>query len=82
MKRIFLYLLIPSFFFLSCKDLIVTEPESNLNVEDFEAAWKRVKDVYPYLQFKKINWDSIYAIYHPLAENAKGDEFYLYCVIY
>ena len=76
MKRIFLYLLIPSFFFLSCKDLIVTEPESNLNVEDFEAAWKRVKDVYPYLQFKKINWDSIYAIYKPLAEKAKGDEFY------
>ena len=61
---------------LSCKDLVVTEPESNLNVEDFEAAWKRVKDVYPYLQFKKINWDSIYTIYKSLAEKAKGDEFY------
>ena len=38
----------------SCKDLIVTEPESNLNVEDFEAAWRRIRDVYPYLEFKKI----------------------------
>ena len=61
---------------LSCKDLVVTEPESNLNIEDFEAAWKRVKDVYPYLQFKKINWDSIYTIYRPRAEKAKGDEIY------
>ena len=64
-------------FLLSCKDIVVTEPESNLNVEDFEAAWKRIKDVYPYLEFKKINWDSIYTVYRPLAENAKGDEFYL-----
>ena len=61
---------------LSCKDLVVTKPESNLNVEDFEAAWKRIKDVYPYLQFKKINWDSIHAVYKPLAEKAKGDEIY------
>jgi hypothetical protein len=61
----------------SCKNLIVTEPETNLNVQDFEAAWKRIRDVYPYLDFKKINWDSIYTIYRPRAEAAQGDEFYL-----
>ncbi|MFH1196467.1 MAG: S41 family peptidase [bacterium] len=61
---------------ISCKDLVVTEPESNLNVADFEASWKRIKDVYPYLEFKKINWDSIYTIYRPRAEQAKGDDFY------
>ena len=75
-----LLLLITIFFIsglFSCKDLIVTEPESNLNVEDFKAAWKRIKDVYPYLEFKKINWDSIYNVYRPLAEAAQGDEFYL-----
>jgi len=78
MKNIFLYLSILCFSaFISCKDLVVTEPDSNLNVEDFEAAWKRIKEVYPYLEFKKINWDSIYAIYKPLAEKAKGDEFYI-----
>ncbi|MBT8381628.1 MAG: hypothetical protein KJO59_04670, partial [Ignavibacteria bacterium] len=63
--------------FFSCKDFIVTEPESNLNVEDFDAAWNRINDVYPYLEFKNINWDSINTVYRPLAENAKGDEFYL-----
>ncbi len=62
---------------ISCKDIIVSEPEENLNVQDFEAAWKRIKDVYPYLGFKKINWDSIYSVYRPLAEAAQGDDFYL-----
>ena len=78
MKNIVLFIsaFILSFFF-SCKDLVVTEPESNLNVEDFEAAWNRINDVYPYLDFKKINWDSIYTIYRPLAEAARGDEFFL-----
>jgi len=61
----------------SCKDLVVTEPESNLNVEDFDAAWNRINDVYPYLEFKKINWDSIYTVYRPLTEVAQGDEFFL-----
>lgn len=64
-------------FLIACKDLVVTEPESNLNVADFEAAWKRIKDVYPYLGFKKINWDSIYTVYRPKAEQAEGDDFYL-----
>ena len=69
MKNIVLFIsaFILSFFF-SCKDLVVTEPESNLNVEDFEAAWNRINDVYPYLDFKKINWDSIHTVYRPLAE--------------
>lgn len=61
----------------SCTDVIVTPPDSDQNLEDFEAAWKRINDVYPYLEFKKINWDSIYAVYRPIAQNARGDEFYL-----
>lgn len=61
----------------SCQGVIVTSPSSNQNVEDFEAAWNHVNDVYPYLDFKNINWDSIYAVYRPLAEAARGDEFYL-----
>ena len=78
MKRVFFILLMVGLLgFLSCKDLFVTEPESNLNVEDFEAAWKRIRDVYPYLDFKHINWDSIYTVYRPLAEAARGDEFYI-----
>jgi len=62
--------------FISCEDMIVNQAESNLNIEDFEAAWDRVNTVYPYLDYKQINWDSIYTVYKPQAEQAKGDEIY------
>lgn len=61
----------------SCESIIVKPTDSNQNMEDFEAAWNRINDVYPYLEFKNINWDSIYTVYRPLAENAQGDDFYL-----
>jgi len=60
----------------ACSDLIVTDPETNMHMEDFEAAWQRIDDVYPYLEFKKINWDSIYTVYQPRIASARGDEFY------
>ncbi len=61
----------------SCENLLIQPAEKNWNVEDFEAAWNRINDVYPYLDFKGINWDSVYAEYLPRAEGAEGDEFYL-----
>jgi hypothetical protein len=60
--------------FSGCTNLIVTEPNTSTNVADFEAAWKTVKVVYPYFSFKRINWDSIHAVYLPKAERAQGDE--------
>lgn len=59
-----------------CEDIFVHQADSNLNVEDFEAAWNRVNNVYPYLEYKQINWDSIYVLYRPKAVKAKGDEIY------
>jgi hypothetical protein len=77
MSKIKLLLIICSaIIFKSCEDMIVNPAESNLNVEDFEAAWNRVNAVYPYLEYKHINWDSIYTIYRPRAEQSKGDEIY------
>jgi hypothetical protein len=57
-----------------CSDLIVTGPDEHDNVADFESAWQIVRSVYPYFQFKHINWDSVHALYRPRAEAAKGDE--------
>ena len=59
---------------ISCSDLIVRSPESNNNIEDFETAWNAVNSVYPLLEYKNIDWDSIYVTYRPLAEQTKGDE--------
>ena len=72
-----LILIISSAIILSgCENVIVDPAESNLNVEDFEAAWERVNTVYPYLELKEINWDSIYLVYKPSAKEANGDEIY------
>jgi hypothetical protein len=60
-----------------CEDVFLKQPDSGMNISDFESVWNRVNDVYPFLDFKKINWDSIYSVYRPLAEEARGDEFYL-----
>jgi hypothetical protein len=62
--------------FAGCEDLYVSEAESDLNIEDFEAAWERVDAVYPYLEYKHVNWDSIYTVYRPRAEQSRGDEIF------
>ena len=59
-----------------CEDMIVKSENSNLNVEDFNAAWERVNAIYPYLELKAINWDSLYLVYKSKAEQARGDEIY------
>jgi hypothetical protein len=59
-----------------CAEMIVNPANSNLNVADFNAAWERVNTVYPYFEFKQIDWDSIYTVYQPRAEQAQGDEIY------
>lgn len=50
------------------------EPSDAVNVEDFEACWNQVNTNYPFLDYKGIDWDSIYETYLPKAQSAKGDE--------
>ncbi|MBE9517917.1 MAG: hypothetical protein IMY68_05075 [Bacteroidetes bacterium] len=47
------------------------------HMEDFEATWQRINEVYPFLEFKHLDWDSVYNIYDSRFEAARGDEFYL-----
>lgn len=57
-----------------CEGLIVTAPNSNQNLEDFEVAWAWVDSVYPAFGFKQIDWNDVYLEYRPQAERALGDE--------
>ncbi len=75
-QRQIFYPIMVALLIVSCKGVMVTSPETSQNVEDFEAAWNRINNVYPYLEFKKIDWDSIYTVYRMRAEKAQGDEFY------
>lgn len=78
MKNIrLLFCLILLNFICGCEDLIIKPATSDKNMEDFEAAWNRVNDVYPFLELKKIDWDSIYTIYLSRIEAITGDDFYL-----
>ena len=58
----------------ACDTLLVSAPSGDTNVADFEAAWRWVDSVYPDFAEKGIDWDSVYAVYRPLAEAARGDE--------
>jgi len=61
----------------SCESLIVQPGGDDHHLEDFEATWQRINDVYPFLEYKNLNWDSIHQVYEPRFEAARGDEFYL-----
>lgn len=75
-KTKLLLLISSAILLIGCEEMIVKTENSNLNVKDFNAAWERVNTVYPYLELKKINWDSLYLVYQPRAEQAEGDEIY------
>jgi len=59
----------------TCTDAIVGNPEANDNVKDFETAWHVINSIYPLLEYKQIDWDSIYTVYRSRAEQSEGDEF-------
>jgi hypothetical protein len=48
---------------------------STLKHDDFETTWSTVNEVYPYLEFKKINWDSLHVIYKLKIDESKGDGY-------
>ena len=57
-----------------CSELLVSGPDENQNLADFEAVWSITNSEYPFFQFKGIDWDAVHSSYRPLAEQAKGDE--------
>ncbi len=65
-----------SFVVAGCSEMIVGPSDTSRNVDDFESIGQLIKSRYPFLQFKHINWDSLLAVYRPMAGQAKGDEIY------
>ncbi|MBC7188233.1 MAG: hypothetical protein H5U38_14510 [Calditrichaeota bacterium] len=60
----------------SCGELLVPEAEPELNMQDFEEVWQIADTYYPFFAFKKVNWDSLHAVFKPRAASARGDEIY------
>lgn len=59
-----------------CEKRVTESEQSARNMEDFEAAWNRINDVYPFFEFKKIDWDSMYTVFRPRTETANIYEFH------
>ncbi len=59
-----------------CSDLFVSNPEVSQNLDDFTVLSQIVQTRYPFLQFKRINWDSLVQVYRPVVAASKGDEVY------
>lgn len=59
-----------------CGNLVVPPSNQESNLPDFERTWTIADSIYPFFQFKHINWDSVHALYEPLAREAKGDQIY------
>ena len=58
--------------FISCSEKYDT---ADYKFDDFEKTWSTVESIYPYLEYKRINWDSIYAVYKPLIDDSEGDDY-------
>ncbi len=63
---------------LGCIVPACSDPTGVVNgIADFEAAWSAVDSVYPFMEFKQIDWDDVGATYRSTAERADGNEIYL-----
>jgi len=65
-----------SMLFSGCSKVLINPSEQESHIEDFEIAWNIVNDTYQYFEWKGIDWDTLYHVYHERAKTARGDEFY------
>ncbi len=61
---------------VACHQWVPDESSTELNVQDFEAAWNYIETNYPLLEYKGLDWDEVYVEYRARAEQTVGDDFY------
>lgn len=71
MRKTILFVLLVVVLFPSC----MNEPamQSNTHEGNFQALWKIIDTRYCYLDYKHINWDSIYTVYHQQLPSATAE---------
>ena len=60
--------------FLEIYQLSTVNAKTNRNINDFEITWKTIECIYPYLEYKQIDWDSIYNSFKPRVARANHNE--------
>ncbi len=62
-KQQYIYLILVSLYFLISTGCIREDKYNNDPEGNFEALWKIIDEGYCFLEYKQINWDSIYYVY-------------------
>lgn len=58
----------------SCDKELVTPTQYNTPTAIFEQTWKTIDEKYSFLEYKKINWDSVGSIYREQVSNTISDD--------
>jgi len=74
MKHIYLLLAVVSFAISSCKELVLEDEPANNAQENFDHLWQQIHDRYAFLNYKKLDWESIRAKYQPLVYKGMSNE--------
>jgi len=75
---LFIYITIITALLQSCSEFIIEDHQKgDIRLEDFEKTWSITDEWYPYFEFKKIDWDSVYYIYYPKVIQSYSDEYLL-----
>jgi Peptidase family S41/Tricorn protease C1 domain len=61
-------------FFSSCEKLLVEPTPSNAPTAIFEETWKAIDQNYSFLEYKKLNWDSIGTVYRKKVNDNISDD--------
>lgn len=64
MKRLTIFLLYICTYGFLCCSCITEEQYDNTPEGNFKALWKIIDEHYCFLDYKHINWDSVYTVYH------------------
>ncbi len=71
---IFLFLIAFALVFNSCEKLFFEKEIENNPVNNFEYLWNEINQKYAFLDYKRINWDSVYNVYRPLVNDDISDD--------
>lgn len=66
-------LLLLFFSLLSCSDFLTGPDPENTPQQNFDILYQEFDRYYPFFEFKKINWDSLYHVYRPQVSTNTGD---------
>ncbi len=60
--------------FNSCEKIVFEKETGKTQIDTFEYLWNEVDRKYAFLDYKNVDWDSIYSVYSPMVSNDISDD--------